>query len=327
MTGQDSLTPEPFPSWDDFRFFLATSKAGSFSKAAGQLGVTQPTISRRIESLEQRLNVRLFDRLPSGVVLTYEGESILDAAHHIEKAVLDIQRNVFGSDKRLEGRVRISVTDGLATYWMTPRLGQLQEKHPGISIEFLCSIEPADPLIMETDLSIQSPMPEAPDLIAVKLGRFHFVPWASPGYLERHGTPKNPEDLLQHRLLEHRVHYSEDGEWSQWFGLARAANLITFVTNSSPSMVSALQAGLGIGMMPTFACEYIGGIVPLDLGLRTFSDIRLVYHPNIQSTARVRAVIDWTKDLFANTTGPWFKDEFHSPKTLDLQAYTRLNFE
>ena len=51
--------PEPFPSWDDFRFFLATTKAGSFSKAASELGVTQPTISRRIESLEQRLGVRL----------------------------------------------------------------------------------------------------------------------------------------------------------------------------------------------------------------------------------------------------------------------------
>ena len=132
----DQLSPGPFPSWDDFRFFLATSKAGSFSKAASEMGVTQPTISRRVENLEHRLGVRLFDRLPNGVALTAKGESILDAALHIENTVLEIQRNVHGADKRMEGAVRISVTDGLATYWMTPRLLAFQEKNPGIGIEF-----------------------------------------------------------------------------------------------------------------------------------------------------------------------------------------------
>lgn len=310
---RDPMTSEPFPSWDDFRFFLATTEAGSFSKAAGQLGTTQPTISRRIESLEKRLGVRLFDRLPSGVALTTRGESILDAARHIENAVRDIHRSVGGSDKRLEGPVRISVTDGLATYWMTPRLGAFQEQHPGISIDFLCSIEPADLLKMECDLSIQSRPPKAADLIAVKLGTFHFVPWASPAYLEQHGTPRRPEELLKHRLLDHRIYHQEQGEWSDWFGLARAANLVRYVTDSSPSLASAIKSGLGIGMLPTYTCECVDGIVPLNLGLRTYSEIRLVYHPDMQHTARVRAVIDWTKELFDHRTWPWFRDEFHPP--------------
>ena len=237
-----ALTPAPFASWDDLRFFLATSKAGSFSKAATHLGVTQPTISRRIESLEHRLGVRLFDRLPNGVTLTVEGESILDSARRIEETVLEISRNIHGSDERMEGKVRISVTDGLATYWMTPRLAALQEKHPGISVEFQCSIEPADALKMETDLSIQSPMPEARDLIAVKLGTLHFVPWASPGYLERHGEPRTPKQLLRHRLLDHRVYYLEDGDWSEWLSLARVANLISYRTNSSAAYLAAIQS-------------------------------------------------------------------------------------
>lgn len=307
------MTPEPFPSWDDFRFFLATTKAGSFSKAANELGVTQPTISRRIESLEHRLGVRLFDRLPSGVVPTIGGERIIDAARRIEREVHEIHRDVSGSDQRLEGPVRISVSDGLATYWLAPQLSTLQDKHPGISMEFQCSIEPGNLLTMATDLSIQSRRPEAPDLMTVKLGTFHFVPWASPEYLERHGTPRKPEDLLHHRLLDHRIYYSEVGEWSNWFGLARAANLIHFSTNSSPSMASAIQAGLGIGMLPTYTCECVSGIVPLDMDLRTFSEIRLVYHPSMQNTARFRLVIDWVKDLFDQSSWPWFKDEFYPP--------------
>jgi DNA-binding transcriptional LysR family regulator len=309
----EALTPGPFPSWDDFRFFLATSKAGSFSKAANRLGVTQPTISRRIESLEQRLAVRLFDRLPSGVALTSEGENVLEAARHIEQAVLEIQRSVVGSDKRLEGPVRISVTDGTAAYWLTPRLGQLQEKHPGISIELICSIEPADVLNMESDLSIRFRRPEEPELIAVRLGTMHFVPWASAGYLARFGMPASPEELLHHRLLDHAAYSDDDGDWSQWLALARAANLIGYRTNSSAAMLSAIQNGLGIGLLPTQTCEIGADIVPLDLGLRTYSHIWLTYHPSLRSAARIRAVIDWLKSLFDPAVWPWFGDEFHPP--------------
>ena len=314
---KNELLPGLSPSWDDFRFFVATSTAGSFSKAASDMGVTQPTISRRIESLEHRLGVRLFDRLPNGVTLTAKGESILDAALQIESTVLEIQRNVHGSDKRLEGTVRISVTDGLATYWMTPRLLAFQAKNPGIAIEFQCSMEPADPLKMQTDLSIRYQMPAAPDLIVVKLGTMHFVPWASPDYIARHGVPNTPKELLHHRLLDHQSYKFDAGagDWNDWFALARAANLISYMTNSSASMASAIQSGLGIGMLPTYACECVEGIVPLSFDLRTSSDIFLTYHPSIQGTARVRTVIDWIRSLFDHGASPWFRDEFHPPKT------------
>lgn len=312
---KNELPPGPSPSWDDFRFFVATSTAGSFSKAASDMGVTQPTISRHIENLEHRLSVRLFDRLPNGVALTSEGESILNAARHIESTVFEIQRNVHGSDRRMEGTVRISVTDGLATYWLTPQLGRLQERHPGITIEFQCSIEPADPLKMETDLSIRSGKPQAADLIIVKLGTIHFVPWASPDYIARHGAPDTPEELLRHRLVDHRIYYKDEGNWNDWFALARAANLISYMTNSSASMLSAIQSGIGIGMLPTYSGVCVEGIVPLSLDLRTNSEIWLTFHPRIQSTARVRAVIDWIRSLFDHNAWPWFRDEFHPPKT------------
>ena len=308
------LTPGPFPSWDDFRFFLATSKAGSFSKAANELGVTQPTISRRIENLEEQLSVRLFDRLPSGVALTSEGESVLDAARHIERAVIEIRNSVVGADRRPEGPVRISVTDGLATYLMTPRVGQLQEQYPGISIEFNCSVEPADVLNMECDLSIRFRRPEEPELIAVKLGTMHFVPWASASYLERHGTPASPQELLHHRLLDHDAYSDDDGDWSQWVALARAASLIGYRTNSGASMLSAIQNGLGIGLLPAYACDVVSDIVPLDLGLRTHSHVWLAYHRNLRNAARMRATIDWLKGLFDPRLSPWFTDEFHPPR-------------
>lgn len=308
------LSPGPFPSWDDYRYFLATSEAGSFTKAADDLGVTQSTLSRRIEHLEQQLGVRLFLRTQSGVTLTPEGESILGAAREIESKILEIQGSLVGSDQRLEGTVRISVTDGLASFWIAPRLADFQADNPGIAIELQCSIEPADALRMEAELAIQSEAPESVELISVKLGRLHFVPWASPGYLQRHGTPRDTSELLQHRLLDHDIYYSDEGDWSEWSGLARAANLISFKTNSSAALVSAIQNGAGIGLLPTHSCECVEGIVALSMDLKAYSDIRLVYHPYLRETPRVRSVIDWLKELFDQSTYPWFRDEFHPPK-------------
>ena len=310
----DQLAPGPFPSWDDFRFFLATSETGSFSKAANYLGVTQPTISRRIDNLEQVLSVRLFDRLPNGVSLTVEGESILVAAREIERTVNDIHKRIFGSDQRMDGTVRISVTDGLASYWMVPRLQSLQNSHPGLTVEFLCSIEPADALKMETDLSIRYEQPVEPDLIAVRLATFHYIPWASQAYLDRYGVPRSPEDLLHHKLLDHFAYQGGEGDWSEWFALARAANLITYRTNSSASLLSAIQSGLGIALLPTYSVDCVEGIVPIDLGLKTYDGVWLTYHPNLQSTPRVRVVIDWIKTLFDQQTWPWFREEFVPPK-------------
>lgn len=309
----EQLAPGPFPSWDDFRFFLATSESGSFSKAANFLGVTQPTISRRIDHLEQLLSVRLFDRLPNGVNLTAEGESILLAARDIERTVQEIHKRICGSHQRMEGTVRISVTDGLASYWMTPRLTTLQEAHPRLAVEFLCSIEPVDAMKMETDLSIRYEKPREPDLIAVRLATFHYVLWASQDYLDRHGVPRKPEDLLHHRLLDHFAYQGGDGDWSDWFALARAANLITYRTNSSASLLSAIQNGLGIGLLPTYSYDCVEGVVPIDLDLRTHDGVWLTYHPNLQTTPRVRVVVDWIRALFDQQRWPWFGDAFVPP--------------
>jgi DNA-binding transcriptional LysR family regulator len=309
----EHLTPSPFQSWDDLRFFLVTTQKGSLAKAASHIGVTQPTVSRRIESLEERLGVRLFDRLPSGVTLTVEGESILDAAKLIEKKVLEIQMNVSGLDKRLEGKVRVSVTDGFAAYWITPRLHTFQELYPGISFDMLCSVEPTDALKWETDIRIQFSRPSDADLIAARVATFHFIPWASPTYLARRGIPQNAEDLKHHRLLDHLAYHYDGGDWSAWHNIADVAKQVCYRTNSSAALLSAVQNSLGIALLPTYATDCVTGVIPLDIGVRTRSDVWLSYHPALRDTPRFRAAVEWIKGLFDKNLWVWFRDEFHSP--------------
>ena len=315
--------PEASSHWDDFRLFGETAKAGSFSAAARRLQLTQRTISRRIKSLEQRLGVRLLDRLPHGVVPTSEGQKVLDAVRRVDDTFVDVQRRVRGSDGRCEGAVRISLTDGLATFWLAPRLGALQETHPGISVEFQCSVEPADVLKMESDLSIRFRKPEAPDLVTLKLGTLHGLPWASPAYLARFGRPAKPEDLLGHRLLDHDFYHHVAPDCDAWLALLRATKQSAPWTNSSASLLSAAQNGVGIALLPSYFCTFAEGILPLDLGLRTRSTIWLTYHPNVRGAARVRAVIDWIKSLFDQRRCPWFREAFHPPATPSPAADAR----
>ncbi len=135
--------------------------------------------------------------------------------------------------------------------------------------------------------------------------------------------PRNPEDLLSHRLLDHSEYYHDEGDWSAWFALARVANLIRYRCNSTPAMVSAIKNSVGIGLLPTAICEVVEGIVPIVLDVRTHSYFWLVYHPDVRDTARVRVVVDWVRSLFDNRTSPWFRDEFHAPKLPSMNSSTR----
>ena len=99
--------------WNDLKFFLAVAETGSLSAAARKLDSRQPTVGRRIQTLEENLKVSLFERHPRGYVLTDAGQDIMEAARDMEAAALELMRQVKGQDRALEGEVRLSTTEGL----------------------------------------------------------------------------------------------------------------------------------------------------------------------------------------------------------------------
>ena len=98
-------------AWDDLRVFLAIARGGSLSAAARSLGVNHSTVFRRINSLEERLQVRLFERSRKGYTLTEAGEEIFSSVEQIEDQIFEIQRKLLGKDIRLSGTLKISTTD------------------------------------------------------------------------------------------------------------------------------------------------------------------------------------------------------------------------
>jgi DNA-binding transcriptional LysR family regulator len=300
-------------SWDDLRIFVYAARERSFRKAAAVARTSSSTVVRRMERLEEGLGVRLFDRLPDGVALTTEGRSVFAAAQDMERASLSVRAQL---DQELSRRsvVRCAVTEGLGTFWIVPHLTEFSRAHPHTIVDLQCSTQSADVLRMEADVAVQLTRPDRPDQVATRLGRLHIYPFASRGYLETYGVPRSPADLVKHRIVEQTG--PQVGTVAGVLGRAHVEDIVTMRTNAGAAHFYAVELGVGIGGLATYAQALGASIVPVDIGIRHHMDIWMTYHPDVRSVRRVVAFIDWLRGLFDTKRYPCFRDEFIHPNDL-----------
>jgi DNA-binding transcriptional LysR family regulator len=305
------------PDWETVRVFLAVARCKSFRSAAEQLGVSLNVLRRRIEELEQRLCVTVFTRHFDGVRTTIEGEQILAAAERMEEASFGLVRARDRVVPAISGQVKLAVTEGLGTFWLTPRLVEFQRAYPRLVVDLRCAMQSVDVMRMEADAAVQLIKPTAPDLKVVKLGRLHAVLFANQSYLDTYGMPKNVDDLLKHRIvLQVADQTSGQQVYDRVFPGASETGFVAVRTNVSSANLWAIAKGAGIGWVPTYAHALGARIVPIDVDLRFSFDIWLTYHPDSGRIPRVRRMIDWLIESFDPRQFPWFRDEFIHPNDL-----------
>jgi DNA-binding transcriptional LysR family regulator len=302
-------------SWDDLRVFVIAARNASFRKAAQGANLSAATVTRRIESLEQQFGLRLFDRVPDGVRLTREGQWVLSAAQKMEQASIGLRR-FFDQDVTARGVIRCAVTEGLGTYWVIPKVVEFNRANPYSVIDIRCTMNFSDVVRMESDVAVQLVRPTSPDLKVVKLGRLHMYLFAAPTYLEAFGVPKSKGDLIRHRLVEQISPQIPRGALETVLGIEDAEGVVALRADASSAHFYAIELGVGIGFLPTYAVPLGARVVPLDLGLYHPVDIWLTYHPDIRDVPRVAMFIDWLRDIFDPAKHPWFQDEFIHPRDL-----------
>ena len=307
-------------SWDDIRVFLRCAEAGSFRKAAETLKINSSTVVRRIERLEAALGMPLFNRLPDGAAPTPEGKAIVESARMMERAIYDVYRKTERPDVEHRGVVKISITEGLGTYWVMPWLVDFQQQHPYMIVDLRCAMESADVLRMEADLAIQLIEPTAPDLHRVRLGRLHLYPFAGKGYAERFGLPTTREEMRHHRIVEQAGPQVNESAWARFLGLDSVEGIVGIRSNASSSLFYAIERGAGIGALPSYALALKAPVVPVDMGAHLAVDIWLTYHPDARKVKRNVLVIDWIRRIFDPAKYPWFRDEFIHPNELVSMA-------
>ena len=294
--------------WQDIQFFLAVARSGSFSKAARSLRTNQSTVGRRIQRLEDSLGAKLFDRYSHGMRLTPAGEIMFAEAADMESSAAHIERHISGLDDELTGVVKISSTEGLATYWLAPRIVTFQREHPAILIETVCKDRVVDLGMREADIAIRYVRPDEPRLVAKKVGVLKLYMFAAPRYIQMFGEPQTVEDLFRHRLVDHTpLHLN--ASWSAWSDLVNKHPAVAFRSNSTSAVVSAIRIGMGIGLLPGYTVEVVPEFVRLRIDLGCEAEIWLVSHEETNCSARIRVVINHLTDLFEEDRIDWFSDK------------------
>ncbi|MGB1237363.1 MAG: LysR family transcriptional regulator, partial [Pseudomonadales bacterium] len=182
--------------WDDLKIFLTISEQGNLSAAARALNISQPTVGRRLKALEQSLGTQLFDRLPDGLLLTSQGEQLVPLAHNMQRAASAVQRQQASYSNKLQGTVRISMYEHIAQFFM-PLLPAIRQRCPQLEIEISIAHGAPNLSRREADLMIRECLPDIPDVIAKKLGHYHYGIYASSTYLEA-----NPSSLDEKRYQD-----------------------------------------------------------------------------------------------------------------------------
>ena len=296
--------------WDAARVFLEVARCGSFRSAAERLGLSINAVRRRVGEFERQIGATMFIRDVHGARLTEEGVHVMAAVERMEAASFDLLRS---ASNALSGEIRVAVTEGLGTFWLAPRMVEFQRSFPNILIDLHCTMRNADVSRHEADIAIQLSRPEAPDVIAAKLGRLHLMLFASEQYLETYGTPATVEELARHRLV---IQPADEATANLFPGYSER-DLVVMKTNVSSANYWAVANGAGIGVFPTYALALGGKMIPLDLDARWSFDIWLSYHPGSGRIPKVRNMIDWLMEAFNSAKYPWFGDDFIHPRELN----------
>jgi DNA-binding transcriptional LysR family regulator len=296
--------------WSDLRVFLAVAETGSFSGAAKLLGLTQPTVSRRLDELESRLNAQLVIRGLQGVGLTEAGELIRDHVVTMERSAQAIERLTLGRDKRDEGRVRVSAPDGLAAFWLAPRLAEFQRENPKIAVSLDAGLWPSSEMRLDVDLSLQFEESKHLDDVVTRLATYHYALFAAPDYVRLYGVPRTLAEVADHRVIHHVAQTHQQETWHP-----KAAALQTLwnnqiETNSSAAALIAIRAGAGIGALPTAALTVAPELVMIGDAPMAKLTLWLVHRSHAAQAERIRRVIDWLKRIFDNRTNPWYREEY-----------------
>ena len=278
-------------NWDDVRVFLAVARRGSLRAAGRALGLSQPTIGRRLASFEATFGgPTLFDRLPEGLRLNAAGEALRPAAEHLESAALALERRRAAGSPALSGVVRVSVGEWAAIF-LARSLADPSARTlaPGITLELVESRETANLARREADLAVRHHPPQGGNLYIAKLGAFGCAVY------RRRGSKGDAWVTY----TEEQAHYPT-ARWVQE-RLRESGSAVALRASGMPMQLAAIRAGAGRGILPCFAgdedplLKRVSALLP-----EVAAEYWVIVHRDLRRAACVRAVMDWIRRLFAD---------------------------
>ncbi len=227
---------------------MTISEKGSLVAAARETGMSTTTVSERLAALEAHYGVVLFNRTTRSISLTEEGRTLVDGARSVLSEVADLDARIRHGAETLSGLIRISAPVDLGRSFISQAIESFTDENPAVSVELSLSDGYVDLVGQGFDLAVRFGNMMDSTLRVRSLGRFQRLVCASPAYLDRHGTPEFPEDLVGHNCLVMRFGESLDNVWE--FGKGSKRHRVTVrgsrIVNDGWLIRSWALAGHGI---------------------------------------------------------------------------------
>ncbi|MDI1435673.1 LysR family transcriptional regulator [Polyangium sorediatum] len=236
------------PGWELYRSFLGVVKEGSLSGAARSLGLTQPTVGRHVEALEQALGLALFTRSQHGLAPTEAALALQPYAETLAATVAALLRVASSQGDGVRGTVRITASEVVGVEVLPPILAALREEHPGLRIELTLTNRLEDLLQREADIAVRMVRPTQDVLVARRVGDIELGLHAHEDYLTRHGTPRSWSELMSgHALIGFDRETAFLRSAREKLGPLRR-DTFGLRADSDLAQLAAIRAGCGIGI-------------------------------------------------------------------------------
>ena len=270
--------------WDDLRVFLAVAREGSLSGAARALSVNHSTVFRRLNGLEDRLDVRLFDRQPGGYALTSAGDALLESSDRVEAEILSAERALRGRDLRLRGALRVTMPDTIAHLMLPVLIAPFERRYPEIELELVVSGTFLNLGKRDADIALR-PTNAPPETLVgrrvsgIATAVYRHVHADDPGGPLSECRWIAPDDSLAHLAS------------ARW--IRDLAPPVAIRANTMSAMLDAARAGMGLAALPCF----VGDREPMLRRVREpLADLQTglwaLTHRDLRQTARIRAFLD-----------------------------------
>ncbi|MGO4382019.1 LysR family transcriptional regulator [Pseudoduganella sp. RAF53_2] len=278
------------PNWDWYRSFLGVLDEGSLSAAARTLGLTQPTVGRHIESLEQALGLALFTRAHDGYTPTDAAQHLRPYAASLASSAAALRRmaSSHGREGEVRGTVRITASEMVGAEVLPPIIADMRALHPALSVELVLSNRAGNLLQREADIAVRMFRPTQEALVARNLGTIELGFFARRDYLERHGTPASARDLDKHTLIGYESESDYIRKMRKQYPVLEGLHF-SFKSDSDPALISAIRAGVGIGICQAPLAARSGLVRVLPRALSIPMETWLVMHEDLRDNPRCAA--------------------------------------
>ena len=282
---------------------MAVVDAGSFVGAADVLEMSKPAVSRYVNDLEVRLNVRLLHRTTRKLSLTEEGEIFYHRCQELLAGVDAAEAEISSRSGEASGVIKINAPMSFGIKHLAPLWGEFQSAHPKVVLDVTLADRQVDLVEEGYDMAIRIARLPSSSLISRKLSSTRVLLCASPEYLQKAGTPTHPADLVKHRLLSYTL-WVEGDEWAFNGPDGRVSVKVnpSIRTNNGDTCRIAALNHQGIILQPTFLVGddlRSGALVEILPEFRSIDfSIYVIYPSRKHLSPKVRLMVDFLMEAF-----------------------------